>query len=397
MKLSPSWLAWPETRKLIKAFTGRGEKLRFVGGAVRDSLLGIDAVDIDAATSMTPDFVQELLEKSGIRVIPTGIKYGTVTALIDGRSFEITTLRRDNSCDGRHAHVEYTGDWREDAMRRDFTMNAIYMAPDGELFDYEGGIQDATTGAVRFIGDPKQRIKEDYLRILRLFRFYAYYGRQALEPESLAACFELAPQIASLSGERIQHEMLKLLASPAPFAAIKLMHDNKITSHVFGFNIISDRWPDRGIEQLKTAELRLAYLLLTAGIPALDALKNLSARWKLSNEFKKLLSLLIGHIDDINQALGVARQKHLIRTLGTDIYIALISLKMALEPDASYGPMIDLAKNWQIPSMPVTGADLLAKGIAEGKELGQKLMELEILWEKSDYKLGREELLATIQ
>jgi poly(A) polymerase len=377
----------------MKAFAAKGEKLRFVGGAVRDSLLGIEVVDIDAATSLTPDFVQELLEKSGIRATPTGIKHGTVTALVDGKSFEITTLRRDTACDGRHAQVEYTNDWREDAMRRDFTMNALYLAPDGELFDYTGGVEDAKNGIVRFIGDPSLRIKEDYLRILRLFRFYAYYGKESLETSALEACKEAAPQIANLSGERIQLEMLKLLSAPAPFIVLEMMQANKIAPHIFGFDIK----PDEEIDKLKSGELRLAYLLLSAGVSAENALKNLSLRWKLSNEFKKFLSLLVNHINDITPALDTAGQKQLIRNLGAEIFTSLVNLQMALKPQQNYTPMLELSANWQAPLMPVTGADLIAKGIAQGKELGQKLKELETAWEKSDYKLGREELLAAIK
>ncbi len=393
MKLSPEWLNWLPTQKLLEAFGNDGRKLRFVGGAVRDSLLGIEVVDIDAATSLLPSQVQELLEKSKIRCIPTGIKHGTVTALVDDRSFEITTLRRDISCDGRHAEVEFTSDWHEDAMRRDFTMNALYLAPDGELFDYTGGIEDVKSGSVRFIGDAKERIAEDYLRILRLFRFYAYYGKQHLEAVSLAACKEAAPQINSLSGERIQHEMLKLLTAQAPFSAIALMQDIKIIPHVFGFSINLKEQ----ITQLKSAQLRLAYLLLCAGIPAADALKILSVRWKLSNEFKKLLELLISHIDDIYPSISIAGQKHLIRTLGKEIFTSLVMLKTALAEDINYASMLELAAGWQIPIMPVTGSDLLEKGIAQGKELGQKLKQMEILWEKSNYELDREELLKNLK
>lgn len=392
MKLSPGWLVWPQTRKLVKVFGGERDKLRFVGGAVRDCLLGIEAIDVDAATSLTPDLVQELLEKSGIRVIPTGIKHGTVTAVIDGRSFEITTLRRDTACNGRHAEVEFTDNWREDAMRRDFTMNALYLAPDGELFDFTGGIEDLKSGSVRFIGNPKERITEDYLRILRLFRFYAYYGKQPIEAESLAACAESAKQIDGLSGERIQHEMLKLLAASAPFSTLELMQDTKIIPHVFGFEIKLNKQ----IELLKSKELRLAFLLLSAGIPAAEALKILSIRWKLSNELKKILAQLINSINDIEPDISPARQKHLIRTLGAEIFTSLVTLKNALAAHKNYASMLELAANWQIPIMPVTGADLIAKGIAEGRDLGQKLKELEILWEKSDYKLTKEELLKTI-
>ena len=170
--------------------------------------------DVDAATTLLPQATMALLEKAGIRAIPTGIAHGTVTAVIDGKHIEITTLRRDVATDGRHAEVAFTDDWEEDASRRDFTLNALYLSPSGELFDYFGGQADAKAGHVRFIGDPAARIAEDYLRILRFFRFHAHYGKSAPDAIALKACAHAAGHIESLSGERIQHELLKLLAAP---------------------------------------------------------------------------------------------------------------------------------------------------------------------------------------
>ena len=234
MKLSPNWLHSPQTQKLLAAFSGEG--IRFVGGAVRDCVLGIEAADLDLATTLLPLQVIDLLEKSDISNYPTGLAHGTITAIIDGKSFEITTLRRDASCDGRHAEVEFGTDWEEDARRRDFTMNAIYMSASGELFDYFGGFQDAMAGRVRFIGDAKQRIQEDYLRILRFFRFFAVYGKGTPNAYALNACTEFASHINTLSGERIQAEMLKLLAAPSPFYALELMQKTGVFVQVFGFD-----------------------------------------------------------------------------------------------------------------------------------------------------------------
>ncbi len=388
MKLNPDWLGLPQTQTLIKAFAdvGKANKLRFVGGAVRDALLGIKAEDIDAATSLLPEEITKLLEKIGIRVIPTGIKHGTVTAVIDGKPFEITTLRSDISCDGRHAEVAFTDSWQDDAARRDFTMNALYLGTDGELFDYFGGIEDARTGRVRFIGNPKERITEDYLRILRFFRFFAYYGKGEIDKDGLAACSEFAEKISTLSGERIQHEMLKLLAAPAPTTAVELMQKAGILDHICGFSCHTTLIAG-------SVTINLALLLLSADISPVDALNILADRWRLSNELKKYLLLLINHINDISINLPLTRQKHLLRILGAENFSTLIKLKQVLEPQHDYQKMLNLAMNWKIPIISVNGDDLIKSGFSEGKELGKTLKKLEMLWEESDYTLTKEKLL----
>lgn len=391
MKLFPDWLNWSQTQSLIKAFGGDVGKLRFVGGVVRDSLLNINVSDVDAATIFTPQQVTTILEKAAIRVIPTGIKHGTVTALIDGKHFEITTLRRDLACDGRHAEVAFTDSWQEDAARRDFTMNALYISADGEVFDYFGGIEDARAGRVRFIGDARARISEDYLRILRFFRFFAYYGKGVADEAALAACAELSAKIATLSSERIQHEMLKLLAAEKPFSALELMQNGGVLEQVCGFKICLGE----AIDYVDEAELRLALLpIMAENISAVEALEILAVRWRLSNELKKYLFILITHINDVSYNIPLARQKHLLRTLGKEVFTSIVLLKIALTPAENYSQIMELAQNWQIPIMPISGKDLIALGISEGKELGKKLHELEILWEKSDYKLSKEKLLA---
>lgn len=388
MKLNPDWLGLPQTKTLIKAFANadKANELRFVGGAVRDALLGINAEDIDAVTSLLPEETTKLLEKIGIRVIPTGIKHGTVTAVIDGKPFEITTLRSDISCDGRHAEVVFTDSWQDDAARRDFTMNALYLGTDGELFDYFGGIDDARSGRVRFIGNPKERITEDYLRILRFFRFFAYYGKGEIDSGGLAACSELAEKISTLSGERIQHEMLKLLAAPDPYIVLDIMQKAKILDHICGFSSSPQLIAGK-------ANINLALLLLSANIPPSDALVILTDRWKISNELKKYLLLLINHINDISINLPLTRQKHLLRILGAENFSTLIKLKQVLEPQHDYQKMLNLAMNWKIPIISVNGDDLIKSGFSEGKELGKTLKKLEMLWEESDYTLTKEKLL----
>ena len=213
-KLDPArveWMREASTLRLMGVLAKDGGDARFVGGVVRNTLLGLAVKDIDIATPLPPDEVMRRLKRANIRAVPTGIDHGTITAIVDGRPFEVTTLRRDVSTDGRHAAVTYTTDWREDAARRDFTINALYASADGEIFDYHGGLADLAQGRVRFIGDARARIREDYLRILRLFRFHAWYGKGDIDPDALNAVAHEKAGLAKLSGERIQQEFLRLL------------------------------------------------------------------------------------------------------------------------------------------------------------------------------------------
>ena len=221
------WMTIHSTRAVVEALTAGSADVRFVGGCVRDALLERENSDIDIGTPDKPERVLTLLERAGIesRTVPRGIAHGTVTALADGERYEITTLRRDVQTDGRHAEVAFTDDWREDAARRDFSINAMSMTPDGTLHDYFGGQADLAAGRVRFVGEPATRIAEDHLRILRFFRFHAWYGQGEPDPAALAACRAAAHTIPSLSGERVQAEMLKLLAADDPLPTLNVMRD----------------------------------------------------------------------------------------------------------------------------------------------------------------------------
>src|SRR5580693_418940 len=210
------WMSAPATVRVLDALTKDGGDARFVGGVVRNAILRAEIADIDIATPLVPEDVVRRLEAAGIKAVPTGIDHGTITAIADGKSFEVTTLRRDVETDGRHAVIAFSKDWKEDAARRDFTMNALYAVRDGEVFDYFGGVEDAKAGHVRFVGDATARIREDYLRILRLFRFHAWYGKGEIDAQTLRAAAAEKAGIAKLSGERIQNEMLKLIAAESP-------------------------------------------------------------------------------------------------------------------------------------------------------------------------------------
>ncbi len=209
-----AWLNSPALAKVFAAFAKSAAELRVVGGATRNALLGRPISDIDLATPALPEVVTEIATKAGLAVHPTGIEHGTVTVVADGVAFEVTTLRRDVETDGRRAVVAFTDDWREDAMRRDFTINAIYVAPDGTIYDPVGGLADLKDQRVRFIGDANDRIREDYLRILRFFRFTAQYGQGRPDPDGFAACTALKAGLTQLSSERVGAEIMKLLDAP---------------------------------------------------------------------------------------------------------------------------------------------------------------------------------------
>jgi tRNA nucleotidyltransferase/poly(A) polymerase len=388
------WLHWPETKALAQAI----EPLRFVGGCVRDALLNRAVNDVDAATPLVPQEVMRRLKQAGIKAIPTGIDHGTVTARIGERHFEITTLRRDVSTDGRHAVVAFTDDWKEDAARRDFTMNALYCDHQGQIFDYFDGAKDAAAGHVRFIGEAHERIREDALRILRFFRFFAHYGREPVDMAGITACGELAALIDGLSGERIAAEMLKLLTAEQAANVVGLMQRHGIWPRVVPAVVNAEtlaRLPQvlRKSQCPPDALLSLALLLrgVSGGTSALiDAI---TARWKLSRaQQKRLHSLCESHFAHPAEE---KQWKKLIRVCGKELFIDGVLLAMAEgAEEASSLAAIKLAREWSVPVFPVTGDDLIAQGAKPGKELGEKLKALEEKWEESGYMLGKNELLA---
>ncbi|MGE0753592.1 MAG: CCA tRNA nucleotidyltransferase [Alphaproteobacteria bacterium] len=388
--LAPDWFNFAHVRAVVQAFSPHADALRFVGGCVRDSLLGREVQDIDAATPLQPEQVMQLLADAGIKAIPTGLKHGTVTAVSHGQPIEITTLRKDTACDGRHATVEFTGSWQEDASRRDFTMNALYLSPQGELFDYSGGKEDAEAGRVRFIGDARKRIEEDYLRILRFFRFFGYYGRTAPDREALAACAECREGLTMLSGARIQAEMLKLMSAANPLPALTLMHEARLYNILMLTGELSRITALLAVERethIATAQAtRLATLVQQGRIEAL------AERWKLSVALRDELHRL--HEEGIDPVLDLAGQKKALRRMGKDNFIQKLLFDWALNGKHNYPVMLKLALNWNIPEFPVTGADLKARGVNEGRQLGDMLRKLERRWESSDYCLTKEQLLS---
>lgn len=370
------FMSAPETVALMAAL---GEA-RFVGGVVRNALLGKPVRDIDIATPHPPQKVQTLLEAAGIKAVPTGIEHGTITAVVAGVPFEVTTLRRDVETDGRRAVVAFTDDWAEDAQRRDFTMNALYADRSGEVFDTVGGIADLEAGKVRFVGDAVTRIREDYLRILRLFRFHAWYGAGPLDAEALAAAEQEKGGLARLSGERIAKEMLKLLEAEAPVAVLVAMGEIGVLSEVIAGA------PDiLRLKRLIAAEASAALapdglLRLAALIPP-TAAAAVAARLKLSNAQRDRL-IDLGRGEALTPYLSTQDVAKLLYRLGPERLRDRVRLAWADAPAAfvQWRTFLATANDWQRPVFPLGGNDVLAAGVAKGPAVGQVLAEVEAWW-----------------
>lgn len=394
-----SWLDAPATRKLVAALDAAGVEFRFVGGAVRDALLGRPVADVDVATPAVPGAVIAALDAAGFKSIPTGVAHGTVTALVDGHQFEITTLRRDVETDGRHATVAFSRDWREDAARRDFTMNALYADREGRVTDFFGGIADAQAGRVRFIGDPATRIAEDALRILRFFRFHARYGRGELDAQGLAACARLASMIDRLSGERVRDELLKLLGAPDPGPAWRAMARAGVAAHVLPGAATQD------LERLVALEAHLGLspdplrrLAMLNGRRDADGVAALKKRLKLSNrDAGRLLFLGAAGSRTALVAHG-AFARALYR--GEPDWVrdaALLEHVRTGSPDLPrLTEFLKFLESWREPKFPLNGADVRKRGVPEGEAVGRLLGEIELWWVTSDFTPGRAACLAEL-
>jgi poly(A) polymerase len=394
-------MEWPETRDVLSAFATASVECRFVGGCVRDALLGFPVSDIDIATPCPPEAVMDLLKKATIKAIPTGLKHGTVTAVIGEKHFEITTLRKDVSTDGRHAEVAFTDDWKEDAQRRDFTMNALYADANGTITDYFNGITDAQNGVVRFIGDARTRIEEDALRILRFFRFSARYAKGNLDEDSLAACEDKRALIDILSGERIQSEMFKLLVSDRAAEMLEIMRVRQILWHALPIMcnphiLVKLQNLENKFGVVRSPIRSLAALIRSkeneSKINHDDRLKYFYYRLKFSNQSLHLLRSLS---NPFTPPYDIKTAKSFLRKIGKGLFIEEILISGALYDDyvTTLEPFIEMARSWIPPTFPVTGDDLIAAGYASGPSLGAELKRLETLWEESEYTLSKENLL----
>lgn len=389
MKLPPQpWMEREGARRILAAL---GDDTRIVGGAVRDALLGLPVSDVDLATRLLPDQVVRRLEDHGLKAVPTGIAHGTVTAVCGDAVIEVTTLRRDVSTDGRRATVAFTDDWRADASRRDFTINALYADPaSGELFDYFGGLADLSARRVRFIGDPLKRIAEDHLRILRFFRFQARFGGPEPDEESLQACVDRANDLMALSRERIRDELLKLLCVADPLPTVRLMLERGILRPVFP-EIGLDRVPDLArLVEIEAAvhapcvALRRLAALLPADAALLD---DISARLRLSNAERKRLTATAERLADIPETVGALAYR-----IGADG--AIDRLLLAAAAPAQIEAQLEALRSWREPRLPISGRDLIALGVPAGPAVSRLLLQVEDAWIAAGFPPERDDVLA---
>jgi poly(A) polymerase len=382
------WLAAAETRAVVAALAAGGQPVRFVGGCVRDGVLGRRVVDIDLATPEAPKRVMALLQAAGLKAIPTGIEHGTVTAVADGRPFEITTLRRDVTTDGRRAVVAFTDDWQEDAARRDFTINALSADPDGTVHDPFGGIADLQAGRVRFVGDAATRIREDVLRILRFFRFQAHYGRGEPDAAGLAACREHAALLPGLSAERIAAELLKLLKAGDAAGTVALMREAGILAPILAE--LTDIERLQGLQSLAEGAARDPVLRLAALLPDDPAVAGAVAeRLRLSNADRVRLVTLAGPPEDCWPAADERGLRRALRRLGKDIVRDLGLLAAARGDGVGGRAALAAAASWVPVVLPVKGQDALDLGVPAGPRIGALIGALEAWWEEGDYRADR--------
>ncbi len=378
-------LTRPGVARVIEALASRGREVRFVGGCVRDLAAGREIADIDVATPDPPEDVTDLLESRGIKVAPTGLSHGTVTAVVEGRGIEVTTLRVDVSTDGRHAEVAFISDWQADAARRDFTINAMSLRPSGDLFDYFGGCGDLARGRVRFVGDATGRIVEDRLRVLRYFRFLAHYGEGTPDGEATAACAAARASLGRLAAERVQSELFRLLGAPHPLPALDLMVATGVLGHVLpeagaltvlgALTGIDDRDPVR----------RLAALTPAAG-------EAVARRLRCSKIVRQRLARLAPPMLALDPDWPVATQRQALYDLGAGTFRDLVLLAWAADRSwraSRWRAMLDTAVRWENPCFPLRGRDALAAGIRPGPKVRTMLEDVETWWREEDFRPDR--------
>jgi poly(A) polymerase len=384
------WLRRPQTQAVFAALAARGHAARAVGGAVRNALLGRPVVDVDIATPAHPEQVVAAAEAAGLTAVPTGIAHGTVTVIADRVPYEVTTLRRDVETHGRHATVAFTDDWAADAGRRDFTINALYCSADGELFDPLGGAPDIDARRVRFIGEPRERIREDYLRILRFFRLTAEYAEGPPDAAALAACVLEREGLARLSAERVRQELQRLLVARRGPELVRAMLDYGLLPSV----LASAPRPTL-LERLATLETALAAApdailrLAALAVEVPEDADRLADRLRLANDERARLARVAMHAPDVSPSAPEAAARAYLYAEGTTAYRDRVLIAWARSTDAPdsqpWRARLTLPERWQPPRLSVGGADVMALGIPAGPRVGELLRALEAWWIAGDF------------
>jgi poly(A) polymerase len=384
-----SWRQRAGMANLLKALDAEAGQSRFVGGCVRDTLLQLPVSDIDIATRLTPDEVMNRLRAAEIKVVPTGIDHGTVTAVLHGAPVEITTLRRDVSTDGRRATIAFTEDWREDAARRDFTINALFADPgSGEIYDFFDGLADLHAGRVRFIGEPLRRIAEDHLRILRFFRFHARFGTGEPDTEALEACTARANDLMALSRERVADELLKLLALPAAPAAVRLMVERKILAPVIpeiekvGVARLDHLAAREAAMGLQPAALRRLAALLP---PVPETARAIASRLRLSKRAANRLDAAAAW------ALPAPQDPQLL-AYRIGLEGAIDRLLIGDQDEAELKEALTALGGWERPQLGLGGGDLIAMGLPPGPLVSRALQAIETEWAESGFPGDRQSI-----
>jgi tRNA nucleotidyltransferase/poly(A) polymerase len=383
-------LTGPPLARILEILNADGEEARIVGGAVRNTLIGQPVHEIDVATTALPDEVLRRAEQSGIRAVPTGIDHGTVTLVVEGTPYEVTTLREDVETYGRKAKVAFGRDWRRDAERRDFTINALSLSRDGVVHDYVGGLADLDARRLRFIGDASRRIAEDYLRILRFFRFHAAYGEGEPDPAAMHACILARDGLRSLSRERVRMELLKLMVATRASASIRMMADSGLLLPILGgvpYLASLERMIaiESALEQSPDPVRRLGAL----SVAITEDAERLFERLRLSNaEHDRLRSMADGWWR-LGAETTPQQARALLYSLGALRFVdrALLAFSRASDAatDSRWRELIGLPSRWQPPAFPVLAADLMARGLAQGPALGMALRAAEAAWINEDF------------
>jgi poly(A) polymerase len=384
-RIDAAWLQEGPVRDLLVALDHAGEEARVVGGAVRNALLAEPPGDIDIATTAPPDEVIRRVEAAGFKAVPTGIEHGTVTVVVGGRPLEVTTLREDVETFGRHAKVAFGRDWQRDAERRDFTMNALSASRDGIIHDYVGGLADIAARRVRFIGDAATRIAEDYLRILRFFRFHAAYGEGTLDPEGLAACIAARAGLERLSRERVRMEMFKLLIARHAVPTLATMTETGLLEQVLGgvpllANFANMVKLEAALAFTPDAVRRLGAL----GVAVVEDAERLRERLRLANaEYERLASMADGWWQ-VSRQWDEQRGRELLYRLGAERFADRVLLAWTRSPDGaadqSWRRLATLPARWSAPKFPLKAADLMDRGVPKGPRLGAALAAAEAAW-----------------
>ncbi|MCA2375041.1 CCA tRNA nucleotidyltransferase [Agrobacterium genomosp. 3 str. CIP 111-78] len=405
------WFEKPALKRIFTLLNADGGEVRIVGGAVRNALMDLPVVDVDMATTLTPDVVVARAKAAGIKAVPTGIEHGTVTLVIDGEGFEVTTLRRDVETNGRHAQVAFGTDWQTDAERRDLTINALYANEKGEIIDLIDGLPDVETRTVRFIGDAAMRISEDYLRILRFFRFFAHYGSGRPDADGLRASARAKDKLGTLSAERVWSELKKLLSARDPSRALLWMRQSGVLAEILPE---TEKWGIDAIHGLVATEQSLGWavepMLRLAAIvpPDKERLAALATRLRLSKaEAGYLANWASAPVIDPEMketALDRLLYREGVEGVKTRLKLALASARAdlsagdaAMQKVARLSTLLTRAEKFKKPGFPLSGADVMAAGVESGPKVGEVLKSLEEKWIDVNFSLDRAALTARLK